>query len=190
MSVSKRTRFEIFKRDRFTCQYCGKRPPDVTLEVDHIVALAEGGGDEPANLTTACFACNRGKSAVPLGLVAPAVDELELLGAIQEMLERKGALRARLQASKALQETETALVDAVMGWLEDVHEELIQVAHRSSVVKFAHLLDPEELREAVNAAAALRDQLPSTSPWGLWKYFCGACWRIVKRKQEAEGTHG
>jgi 5-methylcytosine-specific restriction endonuclease McrA len=29
MAVSKRTRFEVFKRDRFTCQYCGKRPdPD------------------------------------------------------------------------------------------------------------------------------------------------------------------
>jgi len=59
--LSKRTRFEVFKRDRFTCQYCGKMAPDVILEVDHIVPVAEGGGDEITNLITSCMDCNRGK---------------------------------------------------------------------------------------------------------------------------------
>ena len=36
MSISKKIRFEVFKRDGFTCQYCGKSPPGVTLEADHI----------------------------------------------------------------------------------------------------------------------------------------------------------
>ena len=35
-SLSKKIRFEVFKRDKFTCQYCGKTAPNVVLEVDHI----------------------------------------------------------------------------------------------------------------------------------------------------------
>lgn len=66
MALSKRTRFEVFKRDDFTCQYCGKRAPEVVLHVDHIVARANGGSDDAINLRTACVDCNLGKSAVPL----------------------------------------------------------------------------------------------------------------------------
>ncbi|MEY5098935.1 MAG: hypothetical protein RJA36_1654, partial [Pseudomonadota bacterium] len=60
---SKRTRFEIFKRDGFTCQYCGAHPPGVLLHLDHIVALAAGGADDEDNLITACEPCNLGKGA-------------------------------------------------------------------------------------------------------------------------------
>ena len=59
--ITKKTRFEVFKRDRFTCQYCGRMAPDVVLEVDHIVPVAEGGGNEITNLITSCMECNRGK---------------------------------------------------------------------------------------------------------------------------------
>ena len=61
-SLSKTTRFEVFKRDGFTCQYCGRSAPDVILEVDHIIPVAEGGDDEIMNLVTSCRDCNRGKS--------------------------------------------------------------------------------------------------------------------------------
>lgn len=30
-------RFEVFKRDNFTCRYCGQAPPTAILEVDHII---------------------------------------------------------------------------------------------------------------------------------------------------------
>jgi 5-methylcytosine-specific restriction endonuclease McrA len=33
--ISKSTRFDIFNRDAFTCQYCGRMPPVVMLEIDH-----------------------------------------------------------------------------------------------------------------------------------------------------------
>lgn len=36
-------RFDVFKRDKFQCVYCGRMPPDVTLEVDHIIPKACGG---------------------------------------------------------------------------------------------------------------------------------------------------
>lgn len=64
--IPKKIRFEVFKRDRFTCQYCGRMSPDVVLEVDHIKPVAEGGEDEIFNLITACRDCNRGKGKTPL----------------------------------------------------------------------------------------------------------------------------
>ena len=67
MPLTKRRRFEILKRDLFTCQYCGARPPAVVLVVDHIEPLARGGGGAADNLITACEACNQGKSDIPLG---------------------------------------------------------------------------------------------------------------------------
>ena len=42
-NLPKKIRFEVFKRDSFTCQYCGRMAPDVILEVDHILPVAEGG---------------------------------------------------------------------------------------------------------------------------------------------------
>lgn len=61
MAISKKTRFEVFKRDGFQCQYCGKQSPQVVLETDHIISRNKGGGDNIENLTTSCFDCNRGK---------------------------------------------------------------------------------------------------------------------------------
>lgn len=65
-AISKKTRFEVFKRDNFTCQYCGKMAPDVVLEVDHINPVKNGGGNEFINLVTSCFDCNRGKGKIRL----------------------------------------------------------------------------------------------------------------------------
>lgn len=54
-------RFKIFERDRFTCQYCGRKPPMVVLHVDHIFPKSKGGKDDEINLITSCQECNLGK---------------------------------------------------------------------------------------------------------------------------------
>lgn len=59
--LAPRLRFHVLRRDNWTCRYCGKRAPNVVLEVDHLVPVSRGGTDEPWNLLTACFDCNRGK---------------------------------------------------------------------------------------------------------------------------------
>jgi len=59
-----RLRFEVLERDEFTCQYCGQHAPNVKLEVDHKVALCDGGRDVLDNLVTSCWACNRGKEGL------------------------------------------------------------------------------------------------------------------------------
>lgn len=55
-------RFDVFRRDNFTCVYCGASSPNVTLECDHKTPKSKGGQDTLQNLVTACFECNRGKS--------------------------------------------------------------------------------------------------------------------------------
>jgi hypothetical protein len=89
MALSVRTRFEVFKRDEFTCKYCGRRSPEVILECDHIVPVSVGGSDDPINLTTSCWDCNRGKAGVPLASVMTGEDPHDR--AI-ELLERKRQL--------------------------------------------------------------------------------------------------
>lgn len=60
--MSDSLRFQIFKRDNYTCQICGKRAQDgVELEVDHIIPISKGGKTIPSNLQTLCKQCNRGK---------------------------------------------------------------------------------------------------------------------------------
>lgn len=57
-------RFEVLKRDRFRCTYCGAAAKSgARLQVDHIKPKATGGTDKPENLTTACTDCNAGKAA-------------------------------------------------------------------------------------------------------------------------------
>lgn len=68
--LSSKIRFEVFKRDSFTCQYCGKSAPGVILEVDHIVPVSGGGDNDMKNLITACHDCNIGKGAIPLDVTA------------------------------------------------------------------------------------------------------------------------
>lgn len=61
-------RFEIFKRDNFTCQYCGRNVKEdkIKLNCDHIHPHSKGGLFIPQNLITSCMECNLGKSDVLL----------------------------------------------------------------------------------------------------------------------------
>ena len=54
------TRSRIFKRDKFTCTYCGE--VGKRLECDHVVPVSRGGSSDDNNLTTACKPCNRSKA--------------------------------------------------------------------------------------------------------------------------------
>lgn len=120
MALSVRTRFEVFKRDDFTCRYCGKKSPDVILEVDHIVAVAEGGSDDPMNLATSCWACNSGKSAVPLNQVMTGEDPHDK--AIQ-LLEQRRQLEEYNRVLADIRQAEIDKAwDLVRYWLDEQGE--------------------------------------------------------------------
>ena len=98
-NLSKSVRFEVFKRDSFKCQYCGKSAPDVVLEVDHIIPVSKGGDNDISNLITACFDCNRGKRDKKLTDKQSAKlqkEELDKLNARREQLEMIAEWRKEL----------------------------------------------------------------------------------------------
>lgn len=55
------TRFNVFLRDEWTCQYCGDhfKTPDLTF--DHVVPKSRGGKTSWTNIVTACRSCNTKK---------------------------------------------------------------------------------------------------------------------------------
>lgn len=60
--ISSKTRFEVFKRDGNKCKLCGATAEKTNLEIDHIIARINGGGNEISNLRVLCHECNMGKS--------------------------------------------------------------------------------------------------------------------------------
>lgn len=52
------TRFNVFLRDRFICQYCGDRFPAEDLTFDHVIPRSRGGRTCWENIVTACQGCN------------------------------------------------------------------------------------------------------------------------------------
>jgi len=55
------TKRNIFKRDRYTCQYCGVQPGKDELTIDHVVPRSKGGETSWINCVLACASCNRRK---------------------------------------------------------------------------------------------------------------------------------
>lgn len=86
--LQKSVRFEVFKRDKFTCQYCGASAPDAILEVDHIKPVSKGGTNDLLNLITSCRDCNRGKSKKELSDNSAVKIQKQQLDAMQERREQ------------------------------------------------------------------------------------------------------
>lgn len=174
-AVSQKTRFEVFKRDRFTCQYCGAHPPGVLLHVDHIVALAAGGSNAIGNLVTACEPCNLGKGARDLK-VAP----MSLAKQAKEIAEREAQLAGYGAAHQQRQLR-------INGEAWDALERLLGDGVKVSVdmllgtKRFVERLGLPAVMEAVEISLA------SNVPYGrLFRYFCGVCWNRVRQiNQEA-----
>lgn len=57
--VIKLSKAEVFRRDNYTCQYCGKKTSDLTI--DHIIPRSKGGAHAWENLVAACPSCNHKK---------------------------------------------------------------------------------------------------------------------------------
>jgi len=68
------TRYHVFLRDEFTCQYCGNRFAPKDLTFDHVIPRSRGGRSEWTNIVAACGADNLRK-----GNLTPAQAGLRLL---------------------------------------------------------------------------------------------------------------
>lgn len=52
------TRFNVFLRDRFQCQYCGEKRRAMDLTFDHVLPRCDGGETSWENIVAACWSCN------------------------------------------------------------------------------------------------------------------------------------
>ena len=56
------SRRNVFKRDKFACQYCGDQPGSEELTIDHVTPRAQGGTSTWVNCVLACIGCNSRKA--------------------------------------------------------------------------------------------------------------------------------
>ena len=111
MAITKRTRFEIFKRDSFTCRYCGRKSPEVVLEIDHVIPKSKRGRDDGMNLVTSCFDCNRGKSDKNLSEIITGEDPHDKA---VELLERERQLREYNHVLDKIEKRVTMDLDSIL----------------------------------------------------------------------------
>ena len=52
------SKYNVFLRDGFVCQYCGDRVDKRTATLDHVLPVSHGGRTSWENCTTACSTCN------------------------------------------------------------------------------------------------------------------------------------
>lgn len=175
MSLSKKIRFDVFKRDGFKCAYCGQTPPLVTLEVDHINPKSTGGQDDINNLITACFDCNRGKRDDPLGKIPLRLEEnLEILK------EKEAQLAAYNKVMKSIKnriDKNAKEVESVFS--EHFSDRGFTTPFCRSVKTFLKSLPLETVKEAMEIACSTLH----SNPTNALKYFCGICWKKIREKK-------
>lgn len=172
--IGKKLRFDVFKRDGFQCTYCGKTPPEVTLEIDHIEPVSKGGTNDINNLVSACFDCNRGKRNVRLTKKPNKTPEnIKILKEQEEQLKeyRKLIRKKTKKVNAEIKIINNVYIEAYPGW------ELSEAFKVGSIKQFLGLLPIEEIIEALHIAINRfgndRDRVLS--------YFCGICWRKIKK---------
>lgn len=169
--LSKKMRFDVFKRDGFQCQYCGATPPSVVLEVDHVHPVSKGGKNRVDNLLTSCFECNRGKAAGLLTVAPQSVSDKAMV--IAEKMEQLKAFE-KLQRNKRKSEEQS--IDMV----EEVFQQYYETSgfkdrFRESVRIFLQHLTVYEVMDAMNRACSKVNGRENSI-----KYFCGICWNVIK----------
>lgn len=175
-ALSKKTRFDVFKRDCFICQYCGSTPPSVVLQIDHINPVSNGGTNDIDNLITACFECNNGKSDGLLSVAPKTIDEKHAILRekelqIKEFMRLQKRIRIRIE--KQVDEVESVFQDYF------IHQ-YFTARFRTSVKNFAERLPLNEILAAMECACFKFD-----SAQDAVKYFCGICWNKI-RESESE----
>jgi hypothetical protein len=191
MSISVRTRFEIIKRDRFTCAYCGRTPPEVLLEVDHIVPVAAGGTDDLANLITACMTCNRGKAARLLEEGTAPVVGRATVEELAERIEQAKAYMELLSAKETVKQDQVGIVidawakafGAVVEERENgtfwVFREYGRWPEERSIRRFLRELPLETVLDAVDITAS-RWSSPNDR---TRRYFYGVCQHRIRERR-------
>jgi hypothetical protein len=183
VTVSKRLRYEILRRDNHACRYCGKIAPATELVVDHVVPVALGGTDEPSNLVAACKDCNAGKSSSNPD--APLVEDVsaDALRWSSAMVRAADYLMSQYQERAEIHDQFLERWnDWTYGFLPKDRKTLPLAAGWQQSVDnlLAAGLPMQLLHECINLAMAAKHVLNDDK----FRYMCGIAWRKVKELQE------
>lgn len=179
MSVSKRLRFEVFRRDGFACRYCGATASDTTLTIDHVVPIALGGTDEPGNLVTACAPCNAGKTSShpDAPLVADVAQD-----AMRWAQAQKVAAARMLEEHDARAMLHTEFEKRWSEWASEGKAVRLPAGWRQSVDSFMSAgLPMPILLECIDTAMRRKN----VKNHDMFRYTCGIAWRHVTELRKA-----
>ena len=110
VGLSKKVRFEVFKRDGFKCMYCGATAPNVLLHVDHISPVSKGGKNNLLNLITSCFDCNSGKSDRLLSDESMLAKQRQQ---VEDLSERREQMAMMLKWRDAMKDLKTEQIEVI-----------------------------------------------------------------------------
>lgn len=172
-AISKKLRFEIFKRDKFKCKYCGEDPSrGIILNIDHIIPVAKGGTNDELNLITACFDCNAGKSDRELSSVSNLKINIDK-NALKEYKEQIKVYFDYLNEKTAIVDQS---VDLVLQNIGDAKADFNET-QRNSIKIFIKKLNLESVIEYSMLSSA---KMGTRSSYTKFKYLCGICHNKIK----------
>jgi hypothetical protein len=149
--LSKRIRFEIFKRDCFKCQYCGATAPEVVLHVDHIKPVSQGGSNDLTNLITSCAPCNLGKRDKKLDdntVISKARAQME------ELQERREQLEMMMEWKEGLRDLNQDVLDRLCEyWHEHAPGYTVNDNGQKHIKKWLRKFSLDEITSAMDVAA-------------------------------------
>lgn len=170
-SISKKLRFEVFKRDSFTCQYCGAHPPKVVLHVDHIDPVANGGSNNIDNLVTSCDCCNLGKGARLLSDIPQSLKDKSIAMAEREE-QIKGYNDVLMQRLNRIENESWDVASALDG-------KEVEQYNKENLASIRRFLESLPMAEVVSAAMLANAKFPYGGQ-KQFKYFCGICWTKIR----------
>lgn len=180
MAVSKRLRFEVFRRDNFQCRYCGAKPPQVELRADHVMPEALGGRTEPSNLVTACEPCNSGKTSIAPD--SALVDDVQQ-DAARWALAIKAAAELRAQEHEERQRYADHFLMQWCDWTHGSDRNMVPLPDDWETTLYGFHdrgLPHPEIPVAIKIAMT-NDRV---SPEATFKYFCGILWNVLRDMHE------
>ena len=183
-SLPQTIRFEVFKRDKFTCQYCGKSAPDVILEIDHIIPVSKGGSNDIMNLVTACRECNRGKTNKNLDDNSTVRIQKKQLDDLQERREQLEMMVTWRQALTNDIDIEVDAIDVLIGTQADNEQAHLTDNGKKSVRKLIRRFGFNEVYTAFEIALSqYRSSTREELEYAFMKVG-GICYNRKKRAEE------
>jgi hypothetical protein len=177
MAVTKRTRFEVLRRDGNRCRYCGASTDDgARLTIDHVTPVALGGSDDPGNLVAACVDCNAGKtSSAPDAQVVAQVSDDAIRWA--RAIAQAAAESQEADADRRRKEDEFKARWQVWTYNDGTTVEL-HPGWRQSLTAFLNAgLTAADIEDLIAVAMTTQAKDP-------WRYFCGCAWTRIRKLQD------